>query len=410
MLDVRITGYVVPLSEQPQASLTPVISVVNVADEDATITGLIRIYRDSTGLMIYDSRLAVTELEHGTSANIAALTPFDPPAPADDDYFIKADLVAASHLPGPPLPVTLGAWHFDVKTPPMGEAPAGHHGTHEEDGSDELETGNLGTTEMDDSLVLHPDGAGGVEWVAGAGVDHGALTGLADDDHPQYRLRHEVFSESDCFCDQEDITSWYPWSIGRRNNGTLGQIAGTPNHPGIGQLKSSTSANSGIYVNLAFYTLSAACLLLAGSEVSIIWHRPQTLAGTTRHAGFHDTATVTDPAHGAWIWQDPATGIIYGRTKNNAGNSTTGTGFQLVTNTWYCEKIVVNSDASQVDFYCYAEDGTELWHDSLAANIPTAVGDEFGHGITTTNSGTTAVALDDVDYLSLLIPNRRPNL
>ena len=41
MLDVRITGYVVPLSEQPQASITPVISVVNVADEDATITGLI---------------------------------------------------------------------------------------------------------------------------------------------------------------------------------------------------------------------------------------------------------------------------------------------------------------------------------------------------------------------------------
>ena len=164
MLDVRITGYVVPLSEQPQASLTPVISVVNVADEDATITGLIRIYRDSTGLMIYDSRLAVTELAHGTSANIAALTPFDPPAPADDDYFIKADLVATSHLPGPPLPVTLGAWHFDVKTPPMGDAPAGHHVTHEDGGSDEIDLTGL----------------------VGLG-DHGALTGLADNDHPQYQ-------------------------------------------------------------------------------------------------------------------------------------------------------------------------------------------------------------------------------
>ena len=143
MLDVRITGYVVPLAEQPQASLTPVISVQNFADEDAVITGLIRIYRESTGLLIYDSQLAVTQLAHMTAANIAALTPFDPPAPADDDYFIKADLVATSYLPGPPLPVTLGAWHFDIKTPPMGDAPAGHGVTHELGGSDELDVTGL---------------------------------------------------------------------------------------------------------------------------------------------------------------------------------------------------------------------------------------------------------------------------
>lgn len=143
MLDVRITGYVVPLAEQPQASLTPVISVENVADEDARITGVIRIYRDSTGLLIYDSLLAVTHLANHTSANIAALTPFDPPAPADDDYFIKADLVAGSYLPGPPLPVTFGAWHFDIKTPPMGAAPAGHHVTHEDGGSDEIDCTGL---------------------------------------------------------------------------------------------------------------------------------------------------------------------------------------------------------------------------------------------------------------------------
>jgi len=143
MLDVRITGYIVPLAEQPQASLTPVISVENVADEDALIIGLIRIYRDSTGLMIYDSRLALTLLEHHTTANIAALTPFDPPAPADDDYFIKADLIATSHSPGPPLTVSLGAWHFDIKTPPMGEAPAGHHVTHEDGGSDEIDVTDL---------------------------------------------------------------------------------------------------------------------------------------------------------------------------------------------------------------------------------------------------------------------------
>jgi len=155
MLDVRITAYIVPIAEQPQASLTPVISVQNYADEGAVITGLIRIYRESTGLMIYDSQLAITMLEHHSTTNIAALTPFDPPAPADDDYFIKADIVATSYLPGPPISATLGAWHFDIKTPPMGETPAGHHVTHEDGGSDEIDlTGLPGTEEF-----LRTDGA-----------------------------------------------------------------------------------------------------------------------------------------------------------------------------------------------------------------------------------------------------------
>ena len=170
MLDVKITGYVVPVAEQPQASLTPVIAIANVADEGAIITGLIRIYRESTGLLIYQSELAVTQLDHHSTTNIAALTPFDPPAPADDDYFVKADIIASSFLPGPPITDSLGAWHFDIKTPPMGEAPAGHHVTHEEDGSDEIEASALGTTEMDDTLRLAPDGTGGAHWVTAVGA------------------------------------------------------------------------------------------------------------------------------------------------------------------------------------------------------------------------------------------------
>jgi len=154
MLDVKITAYIVPVAEQPQASLTPVISVANIADEGAVITGLIRIYRESTGLMIYSSELAVTQLEHHSTTNIAALTPFDPPSPADDDYFIKADITATSYLPGPPTHDSLGAWYFDIKTPPMGEAPAGHAVTHELGGSDPVDVTGLSGELADDQPVL----------------------------------------------------------------------------------------------------------------------------------------------------------------------------------------------------------------------------------------------------------------
>lgn len=153
--------------------------MANVADEGAVITGLIRIYRESTGLLIYSSELAVTQIEHHTSANIAALTPFDPPAPADDDYFVKADIVATSFLPGPPIRVSLGSFYFDIKTPPMGEAPAGHHVTHEDGGSDEVDCTGLVGTGAAPHAASHEDG-GSDE------LDVGGLSGeLADPQPPK---------------------------------------------------------------------------------------------------------------------------------------------------------------------------------------------------------------------------------
>ena len=395
MLDVKITAYIVPVAEQPQASLTPVISVANVADEGAVITGLIRIYRESTGLMIYSSELAVTQLEHHSTTNIAALTPFDPPAPADDDYFVKADITATSYLPGPPTHDSLGAWYFDIKTPPMGEAPAGHAVTHELGGSDPVDVTGLDGN-PDPHAASHADG-GSDE------LSHGDLEGLADDDHPQYRLKHEIFYEADFLYPNIPYTN-PPWYSSANSGGTFQVSTPTPDHEGIVQLSSSTTANSGWRI-----LTNASGITLAGGEITLCWHRPQTIAATTRHFGFHDTNSVADPTDGAWIWQDPTTGIIYGRTINGAGSSTTGTGFQLITNTWYCEKIVVNADATRVDFYCYADDGTELWHDFLTTNIPTGT-DLVGNGVVVTNSGTTAIILDDVDYISIFIPNLRPVL
>jgi hypothetical protein len=199
MLDVRVLAYVTPLAEQVLDDITPVIQVGSYADEDATVTGLIRIYRKSTDTLEYSSELATTILTHGTIANIAALSAWSPGAPADDDYFIVAQILATSFLPGPPKRTTLGAWTFDIKPGPMGPAPAAHHTTHENGGMDELdltgmsglladaqaptnhattheiaggdniEVENLGTSEMDDSLVLAPDGAGGVKFRAEAG-------------------------------------------------------------------------------------------------------------------------------------------------------------------------------------------------------------------------------------------------
>jgi hypothetical protein len=520
MLDVRLLAYVSPLNEQEIGPILPTVTIQNAGDEDATLTGLFRIYRESTGLLEYTSVLHPAPLDHGTTSPFTAETEFNPGQVVDDDYFILCSATAISPGTGQLLQIQLGAFHFDTKAPPMGPVPAGHHTTHENGGMDEvsiaglhgilgdtqpvaahattheqgaadaLEVRNLGTSEADNSLVLAPNGTGGVEFRAESGggggphhlthenggtdeisitglsglagdaqtpaahqtshqdsgtdeisiaglsgqaadaqtptnhhltheaggsdiisippgiTDHGALSGLLDDDHPQYRLRHEIFFESEfLYRLTTNSTTNFPWYALAIASGTEQPGSGVTNHPGIAHLLSSTNANSGFYC-----ITGTSAILLQGNCTSICCHRPITLSGTTRHHGFHDSTSVTDPVDGAWIWQDPTTGIIYGRTMKNSTGSTTGTGFQLITNTWYTEKIVVNSNASRVDFYIYDDAGNQLWTDNLSTNIPTAAGRELGHGVVVSNSGTSAVALDDIDYLSIKMTNRRPNV
>lgn len=378
MLDVRITGYVVPLAEQPQASFTPVISVENVADEDARITGLIRIYRDSTGLLIYDSELAVTQLEHHSSTNIAALTPFDPPAPADDDYFVKADLVATSYLPGPPLRVTFGAWHFDIKTPPMGDAPAGHHGTHEEDGSDEIEAGDLGTTEMDDSLVLAPDGAGGVAWSAAAAIPEGLLR--------VSRLRSTIGTDFTSQSMSDDLSFRF------RATGSAAAVD-VPDTSAFGVVSLNTAAGANNYI----------CVLASPSSIRFgggVWTyesrvRIVTLSDGsetfTVRAGFGDHGYPTEHRDGAffrYIHSENGGNWTAVCRANNVETSA-DTGIAAVAGTWYVLRVVVNAAASSVAFYI---DGT--LRATIITNIPSGAGRETGASVSMVKSvGTTARVL-----------------
>lgn len=143
MLDVRPIAYVTPIAEQEIGPLTPVIRVQNFADEDAVITGLVRIYQKSTGLQLYHSVLAITALPHGTTLEIAALTPWNPGAPADDDYFILAQVEVWSLLTAISSLVPLGQYFFDIKPAPMGPVPATHHTTHEFGGMDPIDVTNM---------------------------------------------------------------------------------------------------------------------------------------------------------------------------------------------------------------------------------------------------------------------------
>jgi hypothetical protein len=158
MLDVRPTAYICPIAEQVLDDITPVIQVTSIGDEDAKVTGLVHIYRQTTDQLLYTSELATTIVTHGTVVNIAALSAWSPPAPADDDYFIMVDTLAESTIPShtDTMRAHLGTFEFDIKTGPMGPAPAGHHPTHEAGGMDEIDLTDL--VPLDDYQLLSEKG------------------------------------------------------------------------------------------------------------------------------------------------------------------------------------------------------------------------------------------------------------
>lgn len=169
MLDIRATSFVSPLSEVDFASVPLTVHIVNVADETGLINGKFRIYNGSTGLLIHTSDIAPLTMVAGQVADVSALTDFDPPAPADDTYFVCFDGNASNALVPDGINFALGAFYFDVKPVGMGPAQPSHHLTHEEGGSDEIPIEDMGTAELNDTLVLAPDGTGGVVFRAETG-------------------------------------------------------------------------------------------------------------------------------------------------------------------------------------------------------------------------------------------------
>jgi len=173
MLDIRAIHYPSPLSEVDFASVPLSVRLKNYADETGQVTGWLRVYNGTTGLMVHMSYIAPVSVEAGVTVDATALTDFDPPAPADDVYFVIFDGIATNALVPDGISFQRGAFYFDVKPVGMGPAPAAHHATHEAGGSDEVDVTGLSGLLADeqDPLDHHADHEAG----GGDVVDHDAV-------------------------------------------------------------------------------------------------------------------------------------------------------------------------------------------------------------------------------------------
>lgn len=177
--------------------------------------------------------------------------------------------------------------------------------------------------------------------------------------------------------------------------GSYEPLASVPGHPGIYRVMSHASnTNSGAYTQLAINT----SILISGGENFQIIFRCPTVTDLAHKLGFFDTNSITaSVADGVWISIDGA--ILRGRTSNNSSASQTSSSYTVTADQWYRAKIVVNDDASQVDFYLYDDAGNELWHDHLTSNIPTDAGRVCTLKILGGKTSAGSAAILDVDWL-----------
>lgn len=180
------------------------------------------------------------------------------------------------------------------------------------------------------------------------------------------------------------------------SSGTAGATATglDANHPGIINLSSSTTTNSGFRFNTA-----GGAVLIGGGERFDVIFRPTVFTNSTARFGFHDATSITAPIDGAYF-QYSGSGDVVGVTVSNSTSSTSATIATLSVDTWYHAVLVVNNTATQVDYSIFSEAGTLLGTQSLTTNIPTGVGRETGVCWIVTNSGTTSQSLARLDYIS----------
>jgi hypothetical protein len=183
------------------------------------------------------------------------------------------------------------------------------------------------------------------------------------------------------------------WDVSLLSSGTQAKVAGTAGHPGQWRPSSSTTANSGAYV-----MSDTTAFSIEGGEVGEFIINPQTNTGTTIRAGHHNATTSTAPTNGVFF--EIVAGAVVGVCRNAGTQTATATLATLSTATWYRLRYRVNLAKTEVLFQVFSETGTLLGSGTVTTNIPAATS-TVGHGLIATNSGTTAVALVIVDYMSL---------
>ncbi len=204
-----------------------------------------------------------------------------------------------------------------------------------------------------------------------------------------------------------NLLTW-PWAVVALSSGTFPRGDGEINHPGIGRILSSTSANSGNFARLGVNN----GLLLNSNWLSIAIFKVSSTNAVIGNIGFGDSLSAADSVDALELvfGRSAQWNYFEGRARSNSTETVTASGYYLSLNTYYRNTIEISEDSSTATFKLYTGEPyptTLVWSDSITNNIPTGAGRYLGHGWACwTTNATTATELLKWDYIACGITNR----
>lgn len=182
---------------------------------------------------------------------------------------------------------------------------------------------------------------------------------------------------------------------------TSGPASTEAKHPGVTLLRSSTSANSGYCIFLgsaAWHGIRPIISSDAGWRMDAIIKTPGANTNITTRFGTSDTTNGNAAAgEGAYFELPSSSWAIVGKTSHASTTTTSATIATLSANTWYHLRITANAANTSYLFEVFSEAGALLGSATNTTNLPT---DVVYPCIRSGSSGTTAVDLLNVDYIS----------
>lgn len=217
-----------------------------------------------------------------------------------------------------------------------------------------------------------------------------SVDGVVSNDAGDIALRNE----NNVYLSHEflSVTNSQDFAIVAVNSGTTSAGVATANNVGVHRLNSSTTANSGIAIRS-----SSLLFRLKGSEIFTYILNPLTFTNTTSRLGIHDSTSSSIPANGVYF-EYSGSGALTFVTRDNNVPTTSTTIATLAINTWYKVRFTVNSNATSVLAELFNATGTLIASVTQTTNIPNTTR-ALNICAITTNSGTTATALIDVDFI-----------
>lgn len=185
------------------------------------------------------------------------------------------------------------------------------------------------------------------------------------------------------------------------SSGVVTAGTGNQTHPGIINLRDSTTANGGYRI-----MTDATAFVLAGTERARFIFIHGTGRSTAQYRlGFQDSTSVTFPTDGCFF--NIVGNTMAGWCKNNAVFSVTAVNYTLLPTAWYDARLEINAAATEANFSLYNDAGALLWTQATSGNIPITTARATGFGIIATESTVDAAAnILTMDFLNLKMSRR----